>query len=81
MRCGDVTRFRDKRRKGASRLEEEFLPAVESAGFRIKQNKEKKEKREKKGKKTERKRGGWEEDGEREDSVKAPRNWQSNKRS
>lgn len=52
MRCGDVTRFRDKRRKGASRLEEEFLPAVESAGFRIKQNKEKKEKREKKGKKT-----------------------------
>lgn len=80
MRCGDVTRFRDKRRKGASRLEEEFLPVVESAGFRIKQNKEKKEKREKREKRPrERERDGMV--GGEKIPWKAPRNWQSNKRS
>lgn len=42
-RVCDVTSFRDKRRKGTSRLEEEFLSTVESARFRIKKNKKKEE--------------------------------------
>lgn len=48
MRRRDVTSFRDKRRKGTSRLEEEFLSAVESARFRIGGNEEKKRGREEK---------------------------------
>lgn len=48
MRRRDVTSFRDKRRKGTLRLEEEFLSAVESARFRIGENKKKEERRRRK---------------------------------
>lgn len=70
MRRRDVTSFRDKRRKGTSRLEEEFLSAVESARFRIGENKKKRG-------------GGGGRRGEEEKRIpwKTPRNWQSNKRS
>lgn len=65
-----TSRFRDKRRKGTSRLEEEFLSAAESAGFRIGGN-AKREKKKEREKKRRQERILW----------KAPRNWQSNKRS
>lgn len=47
MRRRDVTSFRDKRRKGTSRLEEEFLSAAESARFRIGENKKEREEKKK----------------------------------